>query len=54
MVHKEYESKVAATAMSFDDFYKNHVKSELKKFDMVEIYIYIFKSHYSKVLQYGV
>lgn len=25
--------------MSFDDFCKNHVKSKLKKFDMVEIKI---------------
>lgn len=31
---KEYESKVAAAAVSFEDFRRTHVENELKKFDM--------------------
>ena len=36
IARKEYEAKVAAAAVSFEDFRRNHVQSELNKFDNAE------------------
>ena len=36
ITQKEYEAKVAAATLSFDEFCKNHVQNELQKFDLAE------------------
>ena len=36
IAQREYEAKVAAAALSFEDFWRNHVQNELKNFDLAE------------------